>query len=606
MWRTIVEFKLLLHYQITNWFYKVLDMSFKFEMLKEQSSIIKVIGVGGGGGNAVNHMYKQGISGVDFIICNTDAQALELSPIPNKVQLGASLTEGMGAGADPNVGENSAIESIEDIKRMLGSNTKMLFITAGMGGGTGTGASPVLAKAAKELGILTVAIVTTPFTFEGKRRRSQADEGLAELKKYVDSYLVISNDRLREIFGNLTMTAAFAKADDILTTAAKGIAEIITIPGYVNVDFKDVRTVMNDSGVAIMGNFTASGESRALQAVEGALASPLLKDNEIEGARYILLNITSGSNEVTMDEVAIITDYIQDKAGLSADLIWGNCIDESMKDELSVTIIATGFQTAEQRVQEKNNEKIEIPLMEDKATPLIRPANQFINQEKKEISEIQGPTTEMPITSGSGEQFFEASQQENIAARQADLFSVSSPQSSVPKEKPDYQLKDNTPDNDAIVRYSLEPETKETETEDQTPVDGYELKTSPSAFHFEIPQAFESTHEDSYPAHEDRFESMEEITEPTSAPLHQDPQRFDDQLSKTKDRIMRLKELSIKLKTTNGLQELETEPAYKRKQMSLDNTPHSSDSHVSKFTLSMEDGVAQIKPNNSFLHDNVD
>lgn len=325
-------------------------MSIQFEMLKEQSSIIKVIGVGGGGGNAVNHMYKQGISGVDFIVCNTDAQALELSPIPNKVQLGMSLTEGMGAGADPDVGENSAIESIDDIKRMLGTNTKMLFITAGMGGGTGTGASPVLAKAAKELGILTVAIITTPFTFEGKRRRSQAEEGLSELRKYVDSYLVISNDRLREIFGNLTMTAAFAKADDILTTAAKGIAEIITIPGYVNVDFKDVRTVMNDSGVAIMGNAVAEGEDRAIKAVEGALASPLLKDNEIEGARYILLNITSGLKEVTMDEVAIITDYIQEKAGLSADLIWGNCIDENFGEELSVTIIATGFQTSRKEI----------------------------------------------------------------------------------------------------------------------------------------------------------------------------------------------------------------------------------------------------------------
>ena len=366
-------------------------MSIQFEMLKEQSSIIKVIGVGGGGGNAVNHMYKAGISGVDFIVCNTDAQALELSPIPNKVQLGVSLTEGMGAGADPDVGENSAIESIEDIKRMLGTNTKMLFITAGMGGGTGTGASPVLAKAAKELGILTVAIVTTPFTFEGKRRRSQAEDGLEELRKYVDSYLVISNDRLREIFGNLTMTAAFAKADDILTTAAKGIAEIITIPGYVNVDFKDVRTVMNDSGVAIMGNAISKGEDRAIEAVTGALASPLLKDNEIEGARYILLNITSGKKEVTMDEVAIVTDYIQEKAGLSADLIWGNCIDENYDDELSVTIIATGFQTSEERVKEKEMEKVALPLSPETSSSFVKPIgqNQFVN--KTQASTQQEP-----------------------------------------------------------------------------------------------------------------------------------------------------------------------------------------------------------------------
>src|ERR1700744_2176716 len=349
----------------------------KFEMLKEKSSIIKVIGVGGGGGNAVNHMYKQGITGVDFIICNTDAQALELSPIPNKVQLGASLTEGMGAGSIPEVGKNSAIENIDDIKQMLGSNTKMLFITAGMGGGTGTGASPIIAKAARELDILTVGIITTPFSFEGKRRKLQAEEGLEELKKYVDSFLVISNDRLRQIFGNLTLGSAFAQADNILTTAAKGIAEIITLPGYINVDFKDVRTVMKESGVAIMGSSSADGENRALKAVEGALSSPLLKDNEIEGARYILLNISSGQKEVTMDEVSIITDYIQEEAGLAADLIWGNCVDDSLGDKISVTIIATGFQTRDEREKEFTSKKIVNMLVPD--APLVKPiVNEFI------------------------------------------------------------------------------------------------------------------------------------------------------------------------------------------------------------------------------------
>jgi len=406
----------------------------KFEMIKEQSSIIKVIGVGGGGGNAVNHMYKQGISGVDFIICNTDAQALELSPIPNKVQLGTSLTEGMGAGSDPDVGENSAIESIEDIKRMLGVNTKMLFITAGMGGGTGTGASPVLAKAARELGILTVAIVTTPFTFEGKRRRLQAEEGLEELKKYVDSYLVISNDRLREIFGNLTMGAAFAKADDILTTAAKGIAEIITIPGYVNVDFKDVKTVMNDSGVAIMGSDKAEGEDRAQKAVEGALASPLLKDNEIEGARYILLNITSGKKEVTMDEVTVITDYIQSQAGMTADLIWGNCVDESLEDHLSVTIIATGFQTSEDRIKEKENQRVEIPFEE---TPLVRPVNQMNTpsqlQEIKEKNNLEVQSI--------------AEKQETVKSQPIDLFSTFSKTSNMSIRMSEGE--------ERIVRYTL-------------------------------------------------------------------------------------------------------------------------------------------------------
>lgn len=569
-------------------------MSFKFEMLKEQSAIIKVIGVGGGGGNAVNHMYKQGISGVDFIVCNTDAQALELSPIPNKVQLGASLTEGMGAGADPSVGENSAIESIEDIKRMLGSNTKMLFITAGMGGGTGTGASPVLAKAARELGILTVAIVTTPFAFEGKRRRMQAEEGLSELTKYVDSYLVISNDRLRDIFGNLTMTAAFAKADDILTTAAKGIAEIITIPGYVNVDFKDVRTVMNDSGVAIMGNAVAEGEDRALRAVEGALASPLLKDNEIEGARYILLNITSGKQEVTMDEVTIITDYIQDKAGLSADLIWGNCINESFESELSVTIIATGFQTLEERIKEKQNERVQIPLTpEEPKTPYVKPINQFVL--KADEAEKNVPLVK-PATERSGVQ---------TVAQQADLFSSTS-------AKP--QLRNNTPDGDGIIRHTLTPESEEhNEVEaDGTPDDGYEVKTSPSAFHFDLPTNIQETANDSGVADNRQVPPVPvdaaKAERPTGygADEHKTPEHVQKELLKTKERILRLKELSMKLKSANGLQELETEPAYRRKQMALDDVPHSSESQVSRFTLSTEEGITEIRPNNSFLHDNVD
>jgi len=562
-------------------------------MLKENSSIIKVIGVGGGGGNAVNHMYKQGISGVDFIVCNTDAQALELSPIPNKVQLGASLTEGMGAGADPDVGENSAIESIEDIKRMLGTNTKMLFITAGMGGGTGTGASPVLAKAAKELGILTVAIITTPFTFEGKRRRMQAEEGLGELRKYVDSYLVISNDRLREIFGNLTMTAAFAKADDILTTAAKGIAEIITIPGYVNVDFKDVRTVMNDSGVAIMGNAIATGEQRALDAVTGALASPLLKDNEIEGARYILLNITSGKREVTMDEVAIVTDYIQEKAGLSADLIWGNCIDENYDEELSVTIIATGFQTSEERVKEKEKEKIAIPLTpEVQTSAFVKPVSQNQFAERPAVDQSAFVKSTQPVENPS-------------AQPPQDLFSnktVTSPSTAAVAEN-----------SDKIIRHTLEfdnsSEVEEVE-EDSNP-HGFELKTTPSLFEFKLPTVFdaykpaEEQQEEEAPISNEALEQFP-VAEVELEEAKKEEINFEDQLLKTKERILRLKELSMKLKSSNGLQELENEPAYKRKQKTLEDVPHSSQSQVSRFTLSFDDGETEIRPNNSFLHDNVD
>ncbi|SUJ05866.1 Cell division protein FtsZ [Sphingobacterium spiritivorum] len=563
-------------------------MSIQFEMLKEQSSIIKVIGIGGGGGNAVNHMYNQGISGVDFIVCNTDAQALELSPIPNKVQLGASLTEGMGAGADPDVGENSAIESIEDIKRMLGTNTKMLFITAGMGGGTGTGASPVLAKAAKELGILTVAIITTPFTFEGKKRRAQAEEGLEELRKYVDSYLVISNDRLREIFGNLTMTAAFAKADDILTTAAKGIAEIITIPGYVNVDFKDVRTVMNDSGVAIMGNAKAKGDNRALEAVTGALASPLLKDNEIEGARYILLNITSGTMEVTMDEVAIITDFIQDKAGLSADLIWGNCIDNTLEDELSVTIIATGFQTSEQRVKEKQNEKVALPLTpENNANPFVKPVsqNQFVPREAAPsvANPVQQPENQVANT---------------VAQPQVDLFSPKTNGNTT-----NAYTQTTKTETETVVRHTLEVNETVIKQEEEVKNDGFELKTSPSVFQFELPTVFDAYQHASVNPVEEVNNTVEESTISTHI---EEPASFEDQLLKTKERILRLKELSMKLKSSNGLQELENEPAYKRKQKSLEDLPHSSQSAVSRFTLSFDEGETEIRPNNSFLHDNVD
>jgi cell division protein FtsZ len=337
----------------------------EFESYKE-NSIIKVIGVGGGGSNAVNHMYRQGIKGVEFVVCNTDWQALEASPVQTKIQLGPSLTEGRGAGSIPEVGRNAAIETIDDVKKILLENTKMVFITAGMGGGTGTGAAPIIAQAAKELGVLTVGIVTVPFLFEGKKRKLQADHGIEELKKNVDTLLIICNDKLREMYGNLKLGDAFGHADDILTTAAKGIAEIITVTGYINVDFEDVKTVMTNSGVAIMGSAVASGENRATRAVESALASPLLNDNNIKGARYILMNIASGTSEVTMDEIGAITDYIQDEAGLTADIIWGNCLDESLGDNVSVTLIATGFKTKEEQgIEAARNTKIVYSMDKD-------------------------------------------------------------------------------------------------------------------------------------------------------------------------------------------------------------------------------------------------
>jgi cell division protein FtsZ len=316
-----------------------------FDIPVNRSSIIKVIGVGGGGSNAVNHMYRKGIKDVDFVICNTDAQALTNSPVPVKIQLGSSLTEGRGAGNKPAVGREAAIENIDDVIDVLANNTKMVFITAGMGGGTGTGAAPVIAKAASELGILTVAIVTIPFRNEGQRRINQAMEGIAEIEKYVDSLLVVNNEKIREIYGDLKVSEAFSRADDVLAIAAKGIAEIITVHGYINVDFADVETVMKNSGVAILGSGSSSGENRAIEAVKESMNSPLLNDNNIEGARNILINITSGIEEATMDEIGQITDYIQSCAGEDADVIWGNGIDEKLGNTLCVTLIATGFET---------------------------------------------------------------------------------------------------------------------------------------------------------------------------------------------------------------------------------------------------------------------
>ena len=318
----------------------------KFDLPSEQLSHIKVIGVGGGGSNAVNHMFRQGIKDVDFIVCNTDQQALDISPVPVKVQLGASLTAGLGAGSRAEVGESAAIESIEEIKDFLGSKTKMVFITAGMGGGTGTGAAPIIAKAAIEMGILTVGIVTMPFSFEGKKRRRRADEGIKNMRDSVDTLLVINNDKLREMFGNLSLDNAFEEADNVLTTAAKGIAEAITYTGKINVDFNDVRTVMYQSGVAIMGSARAKGENRALTAVETAVNSPLLNENDIRGAANVLLNITYGIDSILMDEITEITDFIEEAAGDEAEVIWGHGVDDRLdNDEISITIIATGFKS---------------------------------------------------------------------------------------------------------------------------------------------------------------------------------------------------------------------------------------------------------------------
>ncbi|MFT7299100.1 MAG: cell division protein FtsZ [Sphingobacteriales bacterium] len=498
----------------------------EFELPKEKSSIIKVVGIGGGGGNAVNHMFKQGIKGVDFIVCNTDAQALDLSPVPNKIQLGESLTEGRGAGSLPEVGKNAAIENIDSIKEYLEINTKMLFLTAGMGGGTGTGASPVIAQAAKELGILTVAIVTTPFGFEGKRRREQAQKGIEELRKSVDTLLLVSNDKLREVCGNLSLSNAFAEADNILTTAAKGIAEIITVPGYINVDFEDVKTVMKESGVAIMGTGVAEGEHRAIQAAEAALSSPLLNDSEIVGANHILLNITSGTKEVLMDEISEITDFVQDAAGLTANIIWGNCNDDSLGEAISVTLIATGFKTGEEDANLNANKRH--VLEPNNPSPKPTPANDGFSVRSEPTFGSENATTQQP--------------------KQPDLFSW---ETNIEKKESPHEE----------IEFTVK--TVDTPTPEPQP------------------------------------------KEQTEEPQHTENQ--DSAYRRTQERIAKLKGLSMGMKTSGGLNEMEEVPAYLRRQVELDDVPHSSESNVSRRTLSDDENQRpEIRSNNSFLHDNVD
>ncbi len=353
-----------------------------FDLPKNQSNVIKVIGVGGGGSNAINHMFKQGIKGVDFIVCNTDAQALHSSPVPNKIQLGVNLTEGLGAGSNPDVGQQSAIESIAEIEKMLDTNTKMVFITAGMGGGTGTGAAPVIAQLAKERDVLTVGIVTMPFQFEGKVRLEQAQIGIERLRKQVDSLIVINNNKLREVYGNLGFKAGFSKADEVLSTASRGIAEVITHHYTQNIDLKDAKTVLSNSGTAIMGSATAEGEDRAKEAITNALDSPLLNDNKITGAKNVLLLIVSGTNEITIDEIGEINDYIQAEAGNNANIIMGVGEDEALGDAIAVTVIATGFNVEQQdeivNTEQKriihpleDEQKLEQNLLKKETTPIL-------------------------------------------------------------------------------------------------------------------------------------------------------------------------------------------------------------------------------------------
>lgn len=584
----------------------------KFDLPKDKSSIIKVLGVGGGGGNAVNHMFNQGIKGVDFVICNTDLQALEASPIPNKIQLGASLTAGLGAGADPEKGHNSAMEAIEDIIEVLGVNTKMLFVTAGMGGGTGTGAAPVIAKAARELDILTVGIVTTPFNFEGKKRKSHAEEGIEQLKRSVDCLLIINNDKIKDMYGNLPIRTAFSHANDILTIAAKGIAEIITYPGYINVDFEDVKTVMRNSGVALMGSASAEGESRAMDSVRGALASPLLNDNQIHGAKNILLNISFGSNEVLMDEIDMISNFVQEQAGQNADVIFGTSIDETLGDKLAVTIICTGFESRENKITYANNNVVKEPtkhvLYEAPAKPQMIIANPLADIVKpiEPKAEIIAPEPVVEIT--------------------PEPIAIASPVNEVPVVE------------DEIVRFELKLE-EEIETpiienkveEIQEPIAEIEVETpqaeliqepfiktiEPVLNEIELPELNDELFETPPANYNNNFvnEVEESVTnefeeefdfemkeDETSSTTNEQEERIKQSIA----RLKKIKELNLQINTPVGLRDLEKEPAYVRRQKKLNEVPHSSENAVSRLSL-FDDGTNNgIRTNNSFLHDNVD
>ena len=601
----------------------------KFDLPKDKSSIIKVLGVGGGGGNAVNHMFNQGIKGVDFVICNTDLQALEASPIPNKIQLGASLTAGLGAGADPEKGHNSAMEAIEDIIEVLGVNTKMLFVTAGMGGGTGTGAAPVIAKAARELDILTVGIVTTPFSFEGKKRKNHADEGIEQLKRSVDCLLVINNDKIKDMYGNLPIRTAFSHANDILTIAAKGIAEIITYPGYINVDFEDVKTVMRNSGVALMGSASAEGDNRAMDAVKAALASPLLNDNQIHGAKNILLNISFGASEVLMDEIDMISNFVQEQAGQNADVIFGTSIDETLGDKLAVTIICTGFESREnQIVYNTQNTAVN-------NAPVNNTTKHVLYEEpKKPEMIVVNPLVEAikPIEEIKPEPHVEIVAAIEPATIEPDAFVAPEPivneVEEMGKEEIRHQLIfDETPIAKEIeetteelfeqptLALEFENNIEEVEEEFIAPTAEIQepfIKTiEPIINEIELPELNEAVAETPIAEYQNN-----EITADFNADT---PFDFDfdgeeensnnDQEEKIKQSIARLKkikDLNLQINSPTGLRELETQPAYLRKQKKLNDVPHSSENAVSRLSL-FDDGTNNgIRTNNSFLHDNVD
>ncbi|RKS45042.1 cell division protein FtsZ [Gillisia mitskevichiae] len=636
-----------------------------FDLPKNQSNVIKVIGVGGGGSNAINHMFQQGIKGVDFIICNTDSQALENSTVPNKIQLGVHLTEGLGAGADPKVGENAAIESSEEIKRMLGTNTKMVFITAGMGGGTGTGAAPVIAKQAKEMDILTVGIVTIPFQFEGKMRNEQAQLGVENLRRHVDSLIVINNNKLREVYGNLGFKAGFSKADEVLATASRGIAEVITHHYTQNIDLRDAKTVLSNSGTAIMGSASASGASRANDAIIKALDSPLLNDNKIKGAQNVLLLIVSGSEEITIDEIGEINDHIQNEAGHSANIIMGVGEDESLEDAIAVTIIATGFNVEQQNEIVNTETKKIIHTLEDEQKAVHnfgqnkfqRPAfNEEAAEEVKEqkivhtleeddnlhtppsarimdveYEEVNYKEEDFIITDTSAKiNKLQKQEQEDLDDDAEDQFMFTfdfpiNQEQEKPRDEPKSpqakeSLEVEKPNNSRII-HELHDETRDMEVNEPIEIIPVTENSSTGEKRYSLDDYMEVEQmlKKSKPVQKKEIEEEHIVFEKkTVAP---EPERksisdhdndpFDNPISeglieRAAERRAKMKEFNYKFRSNAAqIDEIEKQPAYKRAGIDLDNS-RKEEEKLSRTTLGGDNDDLKFRSNNSFLHDNVD
>jgi cell division protein FtsZ len=536
-----------------------------FEIPKNQSSIIKVIGVGGGGSNAVNYMHSLGIDGVDFVVCNTDSQALALSPIANKIQLGPHLTQGLGAGANPEIGKQASEESLEDIIKILKVNTRMAFITAGMGGGTGTGGAPVVAKVCRDLGILTVGIVTTPFAYEGRKRMKQAQEGIDSMREHVDTILIISNDKLRQQFGNLPFTQAFAKADDVLSTAAKCITDVITTTGQINVDFADVCTVMKNGGVAILGSASVAGDNRALHAVEQALNSPLLNDNDIKGAKWILLNITSAAGEFehTMDEAEAIQAYVQQQAGDNCDVILGMGHDPNLVDKIAVTVIATGFthkQIIEAPVKSNEPEKVFVKLGDANDTKTFLNTN-ITSQVKEEVNMVPKLVETPPV--------------------KAPVFDIKPafPTPATQEEKEIYTLQ-QTVIPSAPVSNIEEPVTNITNVQEDQP---------------QGPLTIELIIKNEEEVKESQPVNSVKIGERVLTDMElEEKRRFEEQKRALEERAERLRRISFNIKATESEDELESVPAYVRKNVKLDDSVTSSDVFYSGYSV----GVQKEQKNN--------